>query len=159
MLGKRLIELYEELKSKNILKTKQEFSTLLRIEYKNLSKYFRDELKYEVNQQNYDNLNLLGINLGWLLTGQGEMFKDGIEIKSPKDIDKEKKEEEEKERLRKEIEELKKQLESEKKMVEELDKEIRDLKDKNLELSQEVIHALKERLKIGGNNNLNLNHT
>jgi len=77
MLGKRLIELYEELRKKNILKTKEEFSRILRIEYKNLSKYFRDDLKYEINQQNYDSINSLNVNIEWLLTGQGEMFKDG----------------------------------------------------------------------------------
>ncbi len=101
MLGKRLVELYEELRKKNILKTKEEFSKILRIEYKNLSKYFRDDLKYEINQQNYDNINSLNVNIEWLLTGNGEMFKETGGAGS--DYDKIKKENEE---LKKKLNEL-----------------------------------------------------
>jgi hypothetical protein len=86
-VGKRLTELYIALQEKNIVKNKQEFSIKMRIEYKNLSKYFRDELKYEINQYNYDVFSSLNISIGWLLTGQGSMFKEENE-KKDKEVEK-----------------------------------------------------------------------
>ena len=162
MLGKRLTELYEELRKKNILKTKKEFSIFLGVDDRNLSKYLNNEVNFTVSPYNYDKLEEVGINIKWLITGQGEMFKDGEIPKSQKEIERERKEEEEKERLRKEVEELRKKLESEKKIVGELEKdnsillkEYREIQKQNRELVNKFV--LGE--DINDNSNLDFNHS
>ncbi len=76
-VGKRITELLDILLKKNVVKNKQEFCFLLGIDYTNYSKYTNDSRKFSLNDENIEKIESLGINIYWLLTGQGEMFKDG----------------------------------------------------------------------------------
>ena len=76
-VGKRIAELYDILLRKNFVKNKQDFCDKLGIDYKTLSRYMRDDINFTINSDNSDKFHDAGININWLLTGQGEMFKDG----------------------------------------------------------------------------------
>lgn len=91
-IGKRLKEI-----RKYLNQTQQEFASSLNISQQALSKYENEDLQIpdEIKEILFKN----GININWLLTGEGEMFR-----KSQDDYDKIKKENEE---LKKQLEELK----------------------------------------------------
>jgi len=74
-IGKRLSELIDALKLQNKIKTKKEFCELIGIDEKNLNKYINEVMKpYGVIMKNHEKLTEMGIDIGWILTGQKEMF-------------------------------------------------------------------------------------
>ncbi len=100
-VGKRLTELYNYLLKKNIVKNKQNFCENIGIDYRSFSKYANDSLDFDINRNNFEKVNSFNVNLEWLLTGNGEMFKETGGAGS--DYDKIKKENEE---LKKKLNEL-----------------------------------------------------
>lgn len=74
MVGKRLQTLYDFLLEKGIITSKKDFSDVLGIDYGSLSKYFTNKVNLSLNDLNYLNYKKLGVNIDWLLTGEGEMF-------------------------------------------------------------------------------------
>ncbi|HOV14037.1 MAG TPA: hypothetical protein PK771_07115 [Spirochaetota bacterium] len=138
-VGKRITELFNILSKKNIVKNKQEFCFLLGIDYSNFSKYANDSIKYSINYENIDKIESLGINIRWLLKGEGEMFKDRVEekIKSPKEIEREEKEREELRQCKLELQELRQEYDKLKKIVDELEED-------NAKLSAELLERLRK---------------
>lgn len=76
MVGERLQELYDFLNKKGLVKNKRNFCDVLGIDYGSLSKYLTNKVNLSVNNLNFQNYKKLGINLEWLLTGEGEMFRN-----------------------------------------------------------------------------------
>ena len=75
MIGERLKTLYDKLIEKGLVSNKKDFSDALGIDYGSLSKYLTNKVNLSINNLNYSNYKKLGINIDWLLTGEGEMFQ------------------------------------------------------------------------------------
>lgn len=86
-VGKRLTELYDYLLQKKVVKNKQDFCEMLGIDYKTLSRYMRDDIKFTINSDNSDKFYQYDVNVNWLLTGKGEMFKDSEDDKGQQIIE------------------------------------------------------------------------
>lgn len=82
MIGERLQILFDKLIETGVISSKKDFSDALGIDYGSLSKYFNNKVNLSINNLNYSNYKKLGINIDWLLTGEGEMFKQGKEAES-----------------------------------------------------------------------------
>ena len=78
MIGNRLILLFEKLKERGIVQSKKDFSELLGIDYGSLNKYLTDKVNLSINDLNYQGFKKADVNLDWLLTGEGEMFKEEL---------------------------------------------------------------------------------
>lgn len=74
MIGERLQTLYDKLLEKGVVANKKDFSDVLGIDYGSLSKYISNKVNLSINNLNYSNYKKIGINIDWLLTGEGEMF-------------------------------------------------------------------------------------
>ncbi len=74
LIGSRINTIFELLKAKKIVKTRKEFCELLGIDYKTLAKYVDGRVGFSVNSENFDKFKKAGVNLNWLLTGDGEPF-------------------------------------------------------------------------------------
>ncbi|MBR1639028.1 MAG: helix-turn-helix transcriptional regulator [Treponema sp.] len=79
MIGERLQELYDSLIEKGVISSKKDFSDVLGIDYGSLSKYLTNKVNLSLNNLNYSNYKNLGVNIDWLLTGEGEMFQNSTE--------------------------------------------------------------------------------
>lgn len=75
MIGERLQELYDSLIKKGVIANKKDFSDALGIDYGSLSKYLTNKVNLSLNDLNYSHYKKLGVNIEWLLTGEGEMFQ------------------------------------------------------------------------------------
>lgn len=84
MIGERLQILFDKLIETGVISSKKDFSDALGIDYGSLSKYFNNKVNLSINNLNYSNYKKLGINIDWLLTGEGEMFKTGTSIVAEK---------------------------------------------------------------------------
>lgn len=71
----RLEELYNEMVKRNMITSKKEFAEKLGFAYANLARYLSGQLKTTIDSENYRNFADQGININWLLTGEGEMFQ------------------------------------------------------------------------------------
>ena len=71
----RLEELYNEMVKRNMITSKKEFAEKLGFAYANLARYLSGQLKTTIDSENYRNFADQGININWLLTGDGEMFQ------------------------------------------------------------------------------------
>jgi len=78
----RLEELYNEMANRKMISTKKEFAEKFGFAYANLARYLTGQLKTTIDSENYRNFADMGINIDWLLTGEGEMFKTGKEAES-----------------------------------------------------------------------------
>ena len=78
----RLEELYNEMANRKMISTKKEFAEKFGFAYANLARYLTGQLKTTIDSENYRNFADMGINIDWLLTGEGEMFKQGKEAES-----------------------------------------------------------------------------
>ncbi len=72
--GKRLLELYEALRSKKIVKNKQDFCDYLRIDNSAFAKYTKDRYELKITSDIFRVFSKNNINLDWFLSGEGEMF-------------------------------------------------------------------------------------
>lgn len=86
MIGERLQILYDKLVEKGVVANKKDFSDVLGIDYGSLSKYISNKVNLSINNLNYSNYKKLGINIDWLLTGEGEIFRSEGEDVSIKKI-------------------------------------------------------------------------
>lgn len=82
MIGERLQILFDKLIETGVISSKKDFSDALGIDYGSLSKYFNNKVNLSINNLNYSNYKKLGINIDWLLTGEGEMFKQEKEAEA-----------------------------------------------------------------------------
>ena len=80
----RLEELYNEMANRKMISTKKEFAEKFGFAYANLARYLTGQLKTTIDSENYRNFADMGINIDWLLTGEGEMFKTGTSIVAEK---------------------------------------------------------------------------
>lgn len=80
----RLEELYVEMARRNMVTSKKDFAEKLGFAYANLARYLSGQLKTTIDSENYRNFAEQGINIDWLLTGEGEMFKTGTSIVAEK---------------------------------------------------------------------------
>lgn len=129
-IGDRLKVIREHLKL-----SQNQFVEVFNIKQATLSKYERNDLSIP-DELKMKLMTEYNINLNWLLTGQGSMFLDkevtptvnteALLLKSE---------------YEKRLLELEQKLETEKKIV-------ADLKDKNLELSQDLIDEMRRRIKL-----------
>lgn len=71
----RLEQLYNEMANRNMVSTKKEFAEKLGFAYANLARYLNGQLKTTIDSDNYRKFADMGINIDWLLTGEGEMFQ------------------------------------------------------------------------------------
>ena len=78
----RLEELYNEMSNRKMISTKKEFAEKFGFAYANLARYLTGQLKTTIDSENYRNFADMGINIDWLLTGEGEMFKQCKEAES-----------------------------------------------------------------------------
>lgn len=78
----RLEELYNEMANRKMISTKKEFAEKFGFAYANLARYLTGQLKTTIDSENYRNFADMGINIDWLMTGEGEMFKQGKEAES-----------------------------------------------------------------------------
>lgn len=76
MIGDRLKYLYNVMLDKGIVSNKREFSEKLNIKYGNLSKYLNNQVNLSIDDNNFMNFKNENISLEWLLTGEGEMFRN-----------------------------------------------------------------------------------
>lgn len=76
MTGKRLNELYLKMLEKKLISTKKDFCEQLGIDYGSLGKYFSGKVNVVITENNYQKYRAAGINIDWLLTGEGEMFRE-----------------------------------------------------------------------------------
>ena len=76
MIGNRLQELYNKMIQKGLVINKRDFSEKLNIKYGNLSKYLTSQVNLSIDNNNFTNFEKMGVNIKWLLTGEGEMFTD-----------------------------------------------------------------------------------
>ncbi|WP_429615961.1 S24 family peptidase, partial [Treponema pedis] len=84
MIGNRIIFLFEQLRAKNIVKTRKDFCDILGIDYKSLAKYVDGRIGFSVNSQNFDKFKKAGVSINWLLTGNGDVFlKEDVEPPKP----------------------------------------------------------------------------
>lgn len=74
MIGNRLQELYNKMIQKGLVINKRDFSEKLNIKYGNLSKYLTSQVNLSIDNNNFTNFEKMGVNIKWLLTGEGEMF-------------------------------------------------------------------------------------
>lgn len=86
-VGKRLTELYDHLLQKKVVKNKQNFCDNIGIDPRSFSKYANDSLDFDINRNNFDKVDAFNVNLEWLLTGKGEMFKDSEDDKGQQIIE------------------------------------------------------------------------
>ena len=70
----RLQELYEEMVKLNLIANKKDFAEKFGFAYANLARYLNGQLKTTIDSENYRKFADSGINIDWLLTGEGEMF-------------------------------------------------------------------------------------
>ncbi len=70
----RLQELYEEMVKLNLIANKKDFAEKFGFAYANLARYLNGQLKTTIDSENYRKFADAGINIDWLLTGEGEMF-------------------------------------------------------------------------------------
>ena len=75
----RLEELYEEMVKLNLVANKREFAERFGFAYANLARYLNGQLKTTIDSENYRKFADSGINIDWLLTGEGEMFSGSRE--------------------------------------------------------------------------------
>ena len=71
----RLESLYEEMAKRKMVASKKEFAEKLGFAYANLARYLSGQLKTTIDAENYRKFAESGINIDWLLTGEGEMFE------------------------------------------------------------------------------------
>lgn len=83
MIGERLNFLYSEMCKKGLLSTKRDFCELLKIEYGNFSKIVSGKIGFAIDSEKYEVLLKNNISVEWLLTGEGEMFKQNTEENLP----------------------------------------------------------------------------
>ena len=74
MIGNRLQELYDKMIKQGLVINKRDFSEKLNIKYGNLSKYLTNQVNLSIDNNNFTNFEKMGVNIKWLLTGEGEMF-------------------------------------------------------------------------------------
>lgn len=86
MIGERLKTLYDKLLEKGVVANKKDFSDVLGIDYGSLSKYISNKVNLSINNLNYSNYKKIGINIDWLLTGEGEMFITDVAESAPLQI-------------------------------------------------------------------------
>ena len=82
----RLESLYEEMAKRKMVASKKEFAEKLGFAYANLARYLSGQLKTTIDAENYRKFAELGINIDWLLTGEGEMFITDVAAASPLQI-------------------------------------------------------------------------
>lgn len=75
----RLEILYNEMLKRKLISSKKDFSKKFGFAYANLSRYLSGTLKTTIDSDNYRNFADAGININWLLTGEGNMFLDKTE--------------------------------------------------------------------------------
>lgn len=75
-VGTRLNMLYEDFLSKNIVKNKKDFCQILSIDHTTYAKYISDNINFSINEKNSDSFENANININWLLTGKGSMYRD-----------------------------------------------------------------------------------
>ena len=75
MTGNRLNFLLLKMQEKGIIETKKEFCDLLGFDYGSLGKYLSGKVNVVINENNIKKYKKAGINIDWLLTGEGEMFR------------------------------------------------------------------------------------
>ena len=86
MIGERLKTLYDKLLEKGVVANKKDFSDVLGIDYGSISKYISNKVNLSINNLNYSNYKKIGINIDWLLTGEGEMFITDVAESAPLQI-------------------------------------------------------------------------
>lgn len=79
MTGTRLKAVFDTLQKRGLISTKKEFCDLLGIDYGSLGKYLSGKVKLVINETNINRYKQAGISVDWLLTGEGEMFRDADE--------------------------------------------------------------------------------
>lgn len=72
----RLEILYEEMLKRKLITSKKDFSEKFGFAYANLSRYLSGTLKTVIDSDNYRNFADTGVNINWLLTGEGQMFQN-----------------------------------------------------------------------------------
>lgn len=82
----RLESLYEEMTKRKMVASKKEFAEKLGFAYANLARYLSGQLKTTIDSENYRKFAESGININWLLTGEGEMFITDVAEDSPLQI-------------------------------------------------------------------------
>ncbi len=82
----RLESLYEEMTKRKMVASKKEFAEKLGFAYANLARYLSGQLKTTIDSENYRKFAESGININWLLTGEGEMFITDVAEASPLQI-------------------------------------------------------------------------
>ncbi|MBQ9623759.1 MAG: hypothetical protein IJP90_15025 [Treponema sp.] len=70
----RLEQLYEEMSNRKLISSKKEFAEKFGFDAGNLARYLNGHLKTTLDGDNYRKFLDAGINVEWLLTGEGEMF-------------------------------------------------------------------------------------
>lgn len=75
----RLETLYEAMTKKGIIASKKEFAEKFGFAYANLARYLNGQLKTTIDSDNYRKFADAGVNIDWLLTGEGEMFQNSTE--------------------------------------------------------------------------------
>ena len=76
MFGKRLNQLFDEMKLKNMAKNRKEMCELLGIDYSSLAKYVDGRIGFSAKPENFEKCRKVGVNLDWLMTGKGSPFLD-----------------------------------------------------------------------------------
>lgn len=74
----RLETLCEEMIKKGLVANKREFADKLGFSYANLARYLSGSLNMTIDSKNYLKFSDAGVNIGWLLAGDGDMFIGGI---------------------------------------------------------------------------------
>ena len=82
----RLESLYEEMAKRKMVASKKEFAEKLGFAYANLARYLSGQLKTTIDAENYRKFAESGINIDWLLTGEGEMFISDVAESAPLQI-------------------------------------------------------------------------
>lgn len=82
----RLESLYEEMAKRKMVASKKEFAEKLGFAYANLARYLSGQLKTTIDAENYRKFAESGINIDWLLTGEGEMFINDVAESAPLQI-------------------------------------------------------------------------
>ena len=82
----RLESLYEEMTKRKMVASKKEFAEKLGFAYANLARYLSGQLKTTIDSENYRKFAESGININWLLTGEGEMFITDVAESAPLQI-------------------------------------------------------------------------
>ena len=76
MTGNRLNFLLVKLQEKGIVEKKKDFCDLLGFDYGSLGKYLSGKVNVVINENNIHKYKKAGVNIDWLLTGEGNMFRD-----------------------------------------------------------------------------------